>query len=72
MDWPVILARITGAILLALAIYSIYKHFRERARAKAAGVTDKQSASERLLNGVLLYAWYAFSLAFSAGLIVNN
>jgi hypothetical protein len=72
MDWAVMIARVVGVDLLAATGRSIYKHFRSRAKAKAAGQVDQQAGSERFLNGVLLYAWYLFALAFSTGLIVNN
>ncbi len=72
MDWPVILAKISGIVLLVFTGRSIYRHILDRRRAAAAGQKDKQSMSERVLNGVLLYAWYAFMLAFSLGLFFNN
>jgi len=72
MDWPIVLVKLTGLVLLAVTLRSIYRHVRERRKARAQGQQDQQSTGERALNSILLYAWYAFMLAFSTGMIVNN
>jgi hypothetical protein len=64
--------QVVGAGLLVLTLSSIARHRVERKAAQARGVEDTQSVSERLLNNLLLYAWLAFMLAFSTGMIVNN
>ena len=72
MDWPVLVAKVVGVVLFAFTIRSIYRHVRDKRKAAAQNQQDKQSTSERILNGILLYAWYAFMVAFSCGLVVNN
>jgi len=72
MDWPSILAKIAGAVLLAGTIRSIFKHVKEKRKAALENKPDEQSTSERMLNNVLLYLWLAFMVVFSTGMIVNN
>jgi hypothetical protein len=36
------------------------------------GEEKKHSMTERFLNGLLLYLWFIFLVAFSIGLITNN
>jgi hypothetical protein len=71
MDIPSLLAKLAGLVLLGFTIRSIVKHVKERRAARLSG-QDHQAVSEFLLNNFLLYAWLAFMLAFSAGLIFNN
>ncbi|MBD3315953.1 MAG: hypothetical protein GF344_09215 [Chitinivibrionales bacterium] len=72
MDWPVMLARIAGVVLLGWTVWSIVKHVRERSEAVKSGQQEPQSISEQLLNNLLLYLWLLFMLVFSVGMIVNN
>lgn len=72
MDIPALLAKLVGAVLLVLTGRSIYRHVKERRAARRSGKQDSQSLSEHLLNNLLLYAWLAFMLVFSTGMIVNN
>ena len=82
MDLAAILAKLTGAVLLAWTMRSIYKHFFMQMKQKqmvvqtassVPHVTDKkQSLTEAFLNNLLLYLWLAFMLAFSTGMIFNN
>ena len=72
MDLPALLAKLVGAVLLVLTGRSIYRHVKERREAKQSGKQDRQSLSEHLLNNLLLYAWLAFMVVFSTGMIVNN
>jgi hypothetical protein len=71
MDVPALLAKAAGVVFLAMTVRSIVKHVRERIAAAHSGA-DAQAKSEKALNNTLLYAWLAFSLAFSMGLILNN
>jgi hypothetical protein len=68
MNIPILLVKVTGAVLLAWTIRSIVKHFKGKRQQK----DTEQSLSERLLNNLLLYLWLAFMLVFSIGMIVNN
>ena len=82
MDYPTIIIKIIGAILLIWTLRSIYKHFVDRkikaaaAQESASIATHKEEAnpslSEQLLNNLLLYLWLAFMLIFSSGMILNN
>jgi threonine/homoserine/homoserine lactone efflux protein len=81
MNYPTILIKVAGALLLIWTLRSIFKHFAERkAKAAAASTTataglkadNKSSFSEQLLNNLLLYLWLAFMLIFSTGMILNN
>ena len=68
MHLSIILAKITGVILLGFTIRSVFKHITSF---KLVKNTD-QSRTELLLNNALLYIWLLFMTAFSIGLIVNN
>lgn len=72
MNLPTILVQLTGLALLGWTIRSIMIHVKERKKAKAEGKYSEQSLSEQILNNILLYAWLAFMLAFSIGMVVNN
>lgn len=72
MDLPILLAKLTGLVLLAWTCRSIYKHVKEKREAHQRGDQDTQSVSELILNNILLYLWLAFMLVFSVGMIVNN
>lgn len=73
MDMPSILIKITGVILLIWTLFSIYKHILVKVKTShTATKGEAQSLSEQALNGLLLYLWLAFMLAFSIGMIVNN
>ena len=73
MDLPAILIKITGFILLAWTLFSIYKHVQDKKRiAKETRKEQHQSVSEQILNNILLYLWLAFCLVFSVGMMVNN
>jgi hypothetical protein len=75
MDLPTILVRLTGIVLLAWTLRSIYKHVKEKrlqATAAAGKKEEVQSISEQILNNILLYLWLAFMVTFSIGMIVNN
>jgi uncharacterized membrane-anchored protein len=74
METSVILAKITGLVLLAWTVRSIVKHVREKraARQENKEKEEVQSISEQILNNILLYLWLAFMLVFSTGMIVNN
>lgn len=72
MDISTILIKLTGAILLAWTLRSIYKHIQEKRKAAKEGKKEEQSVSEQILNNILLYLWLAFMLVFSTGMIVNN
>jgi len=71
MDMPAILIKITGVVLFALTLRSIYKHIKDK-RAKRKQPKQEQAVVEHLLNSVLLYAWFTFMTAFSMGMIFNN
>jgi hypothetical protein len=68
MEISIILAKITGILLLCWTIRSIFKHLKER----KATVQIEQSFTEQILNNILLYLWLLFMMAFSIGMIVNN
>jgi hypothetical protein len=68
MDISMILAKITGILLLGWTIRSIFKHLKER----KAAIQLEQSFTEQILNNILLYLWLLFMLAFSIGMFVNN
>ena len=72
MDIPTIIAKVVGAGLLIMTLRSVYQHVRERREARRSGKSDHQSVVEMVLNNFLLYAWLAFMLVFSTGMIVNN
>ncbi|MBN1127965.1 MAG: hypothetical protein JXA71_03205 [Chitinispirillaceae bacterium] len=81
MDLSAILAKLTGIVLCAWTLRSMYRHFfvqaKNRLASAPAGATaplpdKKQSLTEAFLNNLLLYLWLAFMLAFSTGMIVNN
>jgi len=73
MEISIILAKITGVLLLIWTLYSIYRHVREKQKAlKSASSDEVQSVSEQILNNILLYLWLAFMIVFSTGMIVNN
>ena len=81
MDLSAILAKLTGLVLCAWTLRSIYRHFFAQAKNKLASASTganiampdkKQSLTEAFLNNLLLYLWLAFMLAFSTGMIVNN
>jgi uncharacterized membrane protein len=72
MDAQALIAKAVGLVLLILTIRSIYKHFKEQHRARAQSQKEAQSVSEMVLNNMLLYAWLAFMLVFSGGMILNN
>ncbi len=72
MDWPAIIAKIVGVILLAVTARSVYRHVRDYMRRRRAAQSDGQSVAETVLNNLLLYAWLLFMLTFSTGMIVNN
>ena len=68
MQVSILLAKVAGAILLALTIRSIVKHLKTLKIVKHS----EQSFVEQSLNNILLYVWLIFMIAFSVGLIVNN
>jgi hypothetical protein len=72
MELPIILIKITGAILLLWTARSIYKHIKDKIAARAIKNDEVQSLSEQVLNNILLYLWLAFMLTFSIGMILNN
>jgi Na+/melibiose symporter-like transporter len=72
MDWPVVLAKITGILLFLWTLRSIYRHVKEKREARRQNRVDTQSVSELILNNILLYAWLAFMVVFSIGMVVNN
>lgn len=72
MDLSTVLVKIAGAIFLIWTLFSIYKHFREKNITQKTSKEEVQSISEQFLNNILLYLWFAFMLAFSIGMIVNN
>ena len=72
MDLSTILVKIAGAVFLIWTLFSIYKHFREKKINQQKNNEEAQSISEQILNNILLYLWFAFMLAFSIGMIVNN
>ena len=71
MDLPTVLVKIAGALFFVWTSYSIYKYIKDKLSARATAPVS-QSMSEHILNNILLYLWYAFMLAFSIGMIVNN
>ncbi len=71
MDYQTILVKICGALLLAWTVRSIMVHLKSRKNPDLQK-TDRQSGSERLLNGILLWAWLAFCIALGGGMIFNN
>jgi hypothetical protein len=81
MDYPTILIKIAGGVLLVWTLRSIYKHFApHKVKTATAPGSDKASiktehspsVSEQFLNNLLLYLWLAFMLIFSSGMIFNN
>lgn len=86
MDALAIIAKITGAALLIWTGRSIYKHVanirtkgpagkkNDDASQNNASIKDEKqhSITEHALNNLLLYLWFAFLIAFSLGLILNN
>jgi hypothetical protein len=72
MELSTVLVKIAGAIFLIWTLFSIYKHFREKNITQKKSKEEVQSISEQILNNILLYLWFAFMLAFSIGMIVNN
>jgi hypothetical protein len=81
MDLSAILAKLTGLVLCAWTLRSIYRHFFAQTKNKLASASTgtatslsdkKQSLTEAFLNNLLLYLWLTFMLAFSTGMIVNN
>ena len=84
MDYPSIIAKGTGIVLLLMTFRSIYRHFfasKKAAAATAPGTSmasatavaeKKPSFFEAFSNNLLLYLWLAFMLIFSTGMIVNN
>ena len=73
MDVPAILAKITGAVFLALTVRSIIRHVRTvRTQRRLAQKGTEQSVGEEILNNIILYLWLAFATVFSIGMIVNN
>ena len=72
MDLPAILIKITGVILFAFTMRSIYKHIKDKKSKKKTGQKPEQSKTEYILNTFLLYAWFTFMTIFSAGMVLNN
>ncbi|MCL2219121.1 MAG: hypothetical protein FWC23_04330 [Chitinispirillia bacterium] len=84
MDTAAILIKITGLILFAFTVRSVYRHLRaklakNRAPAPApassppkADGKPEQSKVEHALNAFLLYAWFIFMTALSLGMVFNN
>jgi hypothetical protein len=81
MDLPAIIAKLTGAILLAWTARSIYRYFKQgkikavsaQSEPTTTGKDEKKTSfTEQLLNNFLLYLWLAFMLIFSTGMILNN
>lgn len=86
MDTMAVMAKVCGVALFLWTSHSIYRHLkhlriREAAHASRASSPTvsmpaagdkKQSVTERFLNGLLLYLWFAFLVAFSLGLVLNN
>ena len=74
MDIAAILVKITGIVLFAFTVRSVYRHFKGRFAKKIEVSVKKpeQSKTERALNAFLLYAWFIFMTAFSLGMVVNN
>ena len=70
MALPPILFQILGVLLLGLSLRSIYKHYKKES--KEAKEAPNQSKVERILNTTILYVWFAFTLMFTLGMIVNN
>ena len=86
MDALAVIAKITGTALLVWTGRSIYKHVvniriigpagkkKDVASGNDTSITveKRHSVTENALNNLLLYLWFAFLIAFSLGLILNN
>ncbi|MDR0307293.1 MAG: hypothetical protein LBI42_10715 [Chitinispirillales bacterium] len=72
MDLPAVLIKITGIVLFAFTMRSIYKHIKDKRAKKSAGQRTEQSKTEYVLNTFLLYAWFTFMTVLSAGMFFNN
>lgn len=72
MDIPAILIKLTGIVLLVWTGRSIYLHIKDKKDKEKQNKEKEQSISEQILNNILLYLWFAFMLAFSIGMILNN
>lgn len=70
MDTLTILAKITGVIFFIFSVRAIIKHFKKES--KEAKEAVNQSKVELFLNTAILYLWFAFTIAFSLGMIINN
>jgi len=71
MDLPAILIKITGCLLFAFTMRSIYKHVKDK-KSKKGQQKPQHSKTEYILNTFLLYAWFTFMTVFSAGMVLNN
>lgn len=72
MDWPAVLIKITGFVLLIWTIKSIYTHIQQKRKQQKTDTNEQQSYTEQFLNGILLYLWFALLIVLSTGMIVNN